>query len=58
MEEKLIRKIKGGMGAIKRGEKTKLEASLGTSFTSLKKLNIGMYDELMEEYKTLEDVKK
>lgn len=58
MEERLIKKIKGGMGAIKRGEKTKLEASLGTSFTQLAKLNKPMYDELMEEYKKLEDVKK
>lgn len=52
-EEVLIRKIKGGIGAIKRGEKTLKEAGLGVHLNNLKKINAGQYDELMQEYKKL-----
>lgn len=50
-EEVLIRKIKGGIGAIKRMEKTPKEAALGSHLNNLQKLNPGQWSDLMIEYK-------
>jgi len=50
-EEDLIKKIKGGIGAIKRKEKSPKEAKLGVSLNNLLKVNPGMHKDLMEEYK-------
>lgn len=50
-EEKLIRVIKGGTAAIKRGEKSPEEAGLGKSLNALSKINVGMHEELMNNYK-------
>ncbi len=51
MEEKLIRKITGGIGAIKRLEKTPEQANLGSSLNQLAKLNPGQWADLMVLYK-------
>ena len=58
-ETDLIKKITGGMSAIKNKIKTPKEAGLGIFFTKLKEVNQGQYDEKMLEYKKiLEDLKK
>ena len=51
MEDLLIKKIKGGINAIKGGRKSPKEAGLGSSLNRLKAVNEPMYDELMEQYK-------
>jgi hypothetical protein len=53
MEEILIKKIKGGMTAIKTGQKTPKEASLGLAFNKLKEINLPMYEDLLEQYKEI-----
>lgn len=53
MEDMLIKKIKGGIGAIKNGVKTPQEASLGKFLNMLKDINKPMYDELMNDYKAV-----
>ena len=50
MEDHLIKKIKGGILAIKNG-KTPQEANVGFSLNRLKEINRPMYDELMNDYK-------
>jgi hypothetical protein len=51
MEDLLIRKIKGGINAIKGGRKSPQEAGVGVSLNRLKAINEPMYDELMAQYK-------
>jgi hypothetical protein len=53
MEDQLIRKIKGGIFAIKNGTKTPQTANLGIFFNKLKEINKPMYDELMNNYKSI-----
>lgn len=53
MEEIYIKVIQNGIRAIKLGSKTPQEANLSKSFTGLKPLNVGMYDELMNNYKAV-----
>lgn len=50
-EDKLIRVIKGGTAAINRLEKSPADAGLGKSLNALAKINPGMYEELMNNYK-------
>lgn len=50
-ENDLIKKITGGIGAIKRKEKTPKEANIGASLNKLKDMNIGQWEELMAKYK-------
>lgn len=50
-ENDLIKKITGGIGAIKRKEKTPKEANIGASLNKLKDMNIGQWEELMSKYK-------
>jgi len=50
-EESLIRKITAGTGAIRRGDKSPEEANLGKMLNTLKSMNLGMYEELLEKYK-------
>jgi hypothetical protein len=50
-EEKLIRVIKGGTAAINRLEKSPAAAGLGKSLNALAKINPGMAEELMNNYK-------
>jgi hypothetical protein len=58
-EADLIRKITGGISGIKNKTKTPAEAKLGSLFKSLKEINIGQHDELMNNYKAaLETLKK
>lgn len=57
-EENLIRKITGGIGAIKRKEKTPAEAGLGTALNQLKTLNPGQHSDLMEKYKEAIELSK
>lgn len=51
MEEQLIRKIKGGIMGIKNNTKT--PAEVGPLLIRLKAVNVGMYDELMNDYKAV-----
>ena len=51
MEDILIKRIKGGIFAIKTKQKTPADAKLGPLFNSLKTINKPMYDELMNDYK-------
>jgi len=51
MEDLLIRKINGGINAIKGGRKSPQEAQLGALLNRLKKVNEPMYDDLMVKYK-------
>jgi hypothetical protein len=52
MEQLLIKKIQGGINAIKGGRKSPKEAGLGTAFKKLKDINEPMYDDLIEKYKS------
>lgn len=49
MEDLLIRKVKGGINGIKNGTKDATE--IAPLLNKLKKVNEGMYDELIVEYK-------
>lgn len=51
MEDQLIKRIKGGIFAIKTKQKTPEDAGLGILFSRLKEINKPMYDELMNDYK-------
>jgi len=51
MEDQLIKRIKGGMFAIKTKQKTPQDAGLGVLFNKLKIINKPMHDELMNDYK-------
>jgi hypothetical protein len=51
MEELLIKKIKGGINAIKNGIKSPKDAGLGVHLNKLKTINQMMYEELMNDYK-------
>lgn len=51
MEEQLIRKIKGGIMGIKNG--TKQPNEVGPLLNKLKPMNIGMYEELFNDYKAI-----
>lgn len=53
MEEILIKNIENGIRAIRLGIKSPKEASLGSQFLKLKPLNLGMHDELMNDYKAV-----
>jgi len=58
-ETDLIKKITGGMSAIKAKTKTPKDAGLGIFFAKLKEVNQGLYDEKLTEYKNLlETLKK
>jgi hypothetical protein len=50
-ESDLIKKITGGIGAIKRKEKTPEEAGLGKFLNALKATNEGQYDDYLKKYK-------
>jgi len=50
-EQNLINRIVGGIGAIKRKEKTAQEANLGFLFTKLQAINLHEYEKLMGSYK-------
>ena len=52
-EEQLIRKIKGKTAGIKCGSIKPEDSGIGVLFTSLKKMNEPMYDELMNNYKAV-----
>ncbi len=51
MEDLLIKKIKGGINAIKNGIKSPKDAGLGVYLNKLKTINQMMYEELMNDYK-------
>lgn len=51
MEELLIKKIKGGINAIKNGVKSPKEMGLGVHLNKLKTINQMMYEELLNDYK-------
>jgi hypothetical protein len=53
MEDILIKKIKGGISAIKCGNKTPQEVGIGAFLNRLKTINKPMYDELMNDYKAV-----
>jgi len=58
MEDHLIKRIKGGIFAIKTKQKTPQDAGLGILFSKLKEINKPMHDELMNDYKaTLQNLK-
>lgn len=58
-ETDLIRKIRGGMSAIKAKTKTPKDANLAGIFLRLKQVNEGQYDDLIKEYKgVLESIKE
>lgn len=58
MEDQLIKRIKGGIFAIKNKTKTPQDAGLGVLFSKLKEINKPMHDELMNDYKaTLQNLK-
>lgn len=57
-EEKLIQKITGGIGAIKRKEKTAAEAGLGSALNQLAKINPGQHKDLMDSYKEAIELSK
>ena len=50
MEDQLIKRIKGGMFAIKNKTKTPEDAGLGILFNKLKQINKPMHDELMNDF--------
>lgn len=52
-ETDLIKKIKGGMFAIKNKTITPKDAKLGVFFLKLKEVNEGMFEELLKEYKVI-----
>ncbi len=56
MEHLLIKKIEGGIRAIRFGHASGSELSIGSWLAKLKPLNEGMYDELLSKY--AEAVKK
>lgn len=57
-EQNLIRRITGGIGAIKRKEKTPQEANLGYLFVKLQAINLPEYEKLIASYKAaLESIK-
>lgn len=51
MEETLIRKIRGGIMGMKNGTKT--PAEIGPLLNKLKNINLPMYDELFNDYKSV-----
>lgn len=51
MEDQIIRKIKGGLMGMRNG--TKLPTDVAPWLNKLLPLNVGMYEELFKEYKTL-----
>jgi len=51
MEDLHINKIKLGIKSIGKGIKTPKDANLSNSFSKLKALNKGMYDDLMNDYR-------
>ena len=53
LEELAIKKIRGGMLAIKNGSKSPEEVSLSYSFGKLQELNEGMYEDYILEYDRL-----
>ena len=57
-EDQLIRKITGGIAAIKRGTKTPEEAGLGRMLNTLKTINLPMYEELLDNYKAAVETHK
>lgn len=50
-EEICIKNIENGIRALKLRTKTPSEANVGVNLNKLKGLNLGMYDELLDEYK-------
>jgi hypothetical protein len=50
-EDLYINLIKNGIRAIRLGSKTPIEAKVGISLNKLKTLNVGMYEELLNDYK-------
>ena len=55
-EDLYIKLVKNGIRAIKLGTKTPAEAKVGLSLNKLKTLNIGMYEELLLEYKEEKEI--
>ena len=53
MEELLIKKIEAGIRKIRFGTTTPEEAKLGSLFNKLKPINPGMYEDLLNNYKSL-----
>jgi tRNA(Arg) A34 adenosine deaminase TadA len=53
MEDQLIRNIEAGIRGIRFGTKTPQSANVGNSLNRLKDINIGMYEDLIEKYKTV-----
>ncbi len=51
MEELCIENIEKGIRLIRSGKKSPKEARLGVYFKRLKELNVGMYEDLIAEYK-------
>ena len=59
IEELLIKKIEGGIRAIKNGSKSPQTAEIGGSLNKLKQYNEGMHLDLMNNYKkAVEDYNK
>jgi hypothetical protein len=52
-EDLYIQLVTSGIRAIKMGTKTPIEAKVGISLNKLKPLNIGMYEQLLKEYKVV-----
>jgi hypothetical protein len=50
-EELCIENIEKGIRLIRSGKKSPKEAGLGVYFKRLKELNVGMYEDLISEYK-------
>ena len=57
-EDQLIRKITGGIAAIKRGDKSPEDAKLGGMLNTLKGINLPMHEELMNNYKAALEIYK
>jgi len=50
MEDLLIRKIKGGINAIKGGRKSPQESGVGAYINKLKTMNVMMYEDLLNDF--------
>lgn len=54
-EDTYIKAIRGGMVAIRNGTKEPKDANVGKNLKRLKDVNIGMYEEMLAEYKIVMD---
>lgn len=58
IEDLYIKKIEGGIRAVTNGTKTPKDSECAVYLNKLKPMNLGMYEDLLEKYKTAVELHK